>query len=270
MLKLVYYTSVFISGGIGDTFAVESFLTDDERENISTIYYATNKQKTIELLFKSLKNYEHIVVWDDFSKFWCFFFKDQCLNTLICNSKKLENIPDDFIRSKDLSISIIFDQVKKGLRQYNQSSFIKNKLTDISKFNLKYNYFVISPYSSDKRVVDRDFNFRDWANCLSYLKKTNTKGVVLNDGNESIPKDNQLIDLSKKTNILEAIEILKQAKGYIGIDSSISVLASKLFNFQYLHIKSKNKHLYDCASCYYAPQTDFSFIKPSIGKIWTL
>ena len=72
--RKVSSNSIFITGGIGDIFAVESFLTDQERHSLTTIYYATNKRVPIESLFRCLKNFpnlrNHINVWDDVNNFW--------------------------------------------------------------------------------------------------------------------------------------------------------------------------------------------------------
>ena len=252
--------SIFISGGIGDVFAVESFLTDEERNEISSIFYATIKKEPIQELFKSLswpKLKNHITAWDDFSKFWCFYKLSECASKV---SKKgdLSKIN----QAKDLSILTIFDEVKKGKLKYNGSSFLNQQIAEIKKFNLPDDYIVFIPYSTDKRLAGRDFSKKDWDECLEYLNYTKLNGVVINSGNDFVPKG--FINLSNETSITEAVEILKSAKGYIGIDSWLSVLAAKLFIHPYLQVKSVNEHCYYNADCYYAPQKDFSFILKGI------
>jgi hypothetical protein len=254
--------SIFLSGGIGDIFAVESFLTDKERNKISSIFYATSKQAIIQELFNSLswpKLKNHITVWDDFSDFWCFYTADECISKLSKTRQPFNEIK----KAKDLSIFIVFDEIKKGNLKYNGSSFLNQKIATIKKFDLPNNYVVISPYSTDKRLIGRDFVKQDWDNCLDYLTHTNLNGVIINSGNDFVP--NGVLNLSNKTSVTEAVEILKSAKGYVGIDSWLSVLAAKLFNPPYLQIKSVNKHCYSNADCYYAPQTDFSFIVKEIN-----
>lgn len=254
--------AIFLTGGIGDIFAVESFLTNQERERITTIYYATIKNKEIEELWKALPNYpnlqEHITVWNDFSKFWCF----SSMNDYLYYCKKIKIKPQIFFQNTtDLSISIVFGKINRKDIFYNNSSFINHKLTDYPC--LPNDYIVVCPYSSDKRLIGRDFDLKDWENCLKYLEDNKKIGVLLNKGNEIVPIHNNIINLSNKTTITECVEILKKSKGYIGIDSSLSVLATKC-NFEVLKIKSINPHLYNYINCYYSPNNDFNFVGKNI------
>lgn len=246
-------------------FAVESFLSDAERRSVKTIFYATNKRDFIEPLMGSIKNYanlkNHVSVWDDFSKFWCFYSLEECIHKLkkdgVGHSPELKN-------SLDLSILRVFEQIKSGALKYNGSSFINEKIADIDSFELPKRYIVINPCSTDKRLRGRDFTKDDWDNSLELLRAGDFYGVVINQGNDTIPDSNLLIDLSNKTSVKEAVEILKHATGYVGIDTWLSVLAAKLFDEPYLHVKSVNPHCYANVECYYAPKTDFSFIQKSI------
>lgn len=253
-------SAIFLTGGIGDIFAVESFLSDFERSKIQTIYYATNKQQFIEQIFRSisqtpsypnLKN--HQILWKDFSKFWCFYSIEDYLKSSNHNHKLTHFC-------KDLSIIKVFEDVKAKKIKYNNSTFLKEKLALIDFLNLPDDYFVILPFSSDKRMAQRDFNYNDWINIFSILKKYNKKGVVINNEKDIVPINENLINLSNKLTILEAIEVLKKSNGYFGIDSWLSVLAAKLFEKPNLQIKSLNKHCYDNACCYYAPKTEFDFL----------
>jgi ADP-heptose:LPS heptosyltransferase len=264
-LKAVYSSTIFLSGSIGDIFALESFFTDNERDTINGIYYATQKSAAIETTFKALPNYpalkRHEVAWNDFSNFWCFYSKDECIHRFSLNQK---TIPSGLKYSADFSIGNKFDEIHAGIRRYNGSSFVKHNVANISKFNLPNNYIVICPYSTDKRIKDRDFTNKDWTKCLDYLKTIGMRGVVINIGNDPIPQSETLINLTNKTTIVEAIEVVKCAKGYIGIDSCMSVLAAKLFTYPRLLIKSVNPHCYQHAKIYYAPQISFGFLVNAI------
>ena len=141
---------------------------------------------------------------------------------------------------------------------------MKNTLANIANFNLPENIITILPYSNDKRNKKRDFDAKDWENCIDFLKKNNYKGIVLNEGNDIVPENEIIINLSNKTSLLESIEILKFSNGYFGIDSWLSVLAAKLFDVPLLQIKSNNQHCIFHAYCYFAPHTNFSFIKKQI------
>lgn len=258
------HNSIFLTGGIGDIFAVESFLTDAERNRISCIYYATNKRKYIEQLFRCVSDKDHYpvlknhcILWDDFSNFWCFYSMEDYL-------KKTKSKKNMFNYCKDLSILRVFNDVKAKTVKYNSSTFLNKKLTDISHLNLPQEYVTILPYSTDKRCLNRDFNDSDWSNIVKILKKNNKKGVVINQGEDKVFKNDFLINLSNMLTILEAVEVLKNSIGYLGIDSWLSVLAAKLFDNSNLQIKSTNNHCYENAYCYYAPKTDFDFIVNNI------
>jgi hypothetical protein len=255
--------SAFITGGIGDVIAVESFLPDFHRQNLKTIFYATNKRIYIEEIFNCLKSFpnlkEHISVWDDFSSFWCFYSIEDYFKKVKENEKilKVKN-------ALDLSISKVFQSVKNGIFKYNNSSFLKEELIKINKFNLPKDFVIILPYSTDKRVENRDFNNEDWNNIIKTLNKFQINGVVINSKKEFVPNNNYIIDLSEKTNLLEAIEILKISKGYFGIDSWLSVLAAKLFENTNLQIKSNNLNCYNNSFFYYAPKKNFDFMLKKI------
>ena len=69
-------------------------------------------------------------------------------------------------------------------------------------------------------------------------------GIIVTDGQIILPdkiKDS-FINLSGKTSIEESIEILKACNGYIGIDSFLSVFATKIFDKNNVIIKCYNKH----------------------------
>lgn len=252
----------FITGGVGDVLAVECFLTDAQRNELSTIYYATNKHILVENLFKSLdcfpKLKNHVKLWQDFSNFWAFYY----LEDFIIKSKfKNKKIFEDCL---DLSIFTFFQKIKKEKISYNSCSFLEKKLTDIEHIDLPNEYIVVSPCSTDKRLPDRDFSKEDWDQTNNFLKKHDLKGVILYEGKDVLPEYKNIKNLQNKTSILESIEILKGAKGYIGIDSWSSVLAAKLFEEPYLQIKSINNHCYENAEIYYAPKTKFNFIVKEI------
>lgn len=261
----VTHEQVFLSGGIGDVFAVESFLSDRDREQMTTIHYGTSKREPIAKLWSALPNYprlkDHNTLWDDFSNFWCFFSLQDCIFKM---DRARMAQPPKLRAVRDLSIIPFFDKIKRGEVPYNNSSFISHTVADAGRFKLPDRYVAICPFSNDKRLKSRDFNGNDWTECLKFLKKVNAQGVVLNAGDDQVPTAPDLINLNNGTDILEAVEILKRGVGYIGIDSALSVLAAKLFLAPSLMIKSNNEHCYHNLQCYYAPHSDFSFVVRNI------
>jgi hypothetical protein len=96
------------------------------------------------------------------------------------------------------------------------------------------------------------------------LKSRGMYGVVINRGNEFIPENPYLVNLNNKTNIKEAVEVVKHAQGYIGIDSAFSVIAAKIFPPENISIKSLNEHCYKFAHIYFKPFKSFDFLKEQI------
>jgi len=246
-------TMIFITGGIGDVFALESYLTDEMRNKLTTICYATRQQKSIMPLFADnpsfplLKN--HITVWNDFSNFWAFHSKQECERKLRAAGR---DFPNEFVLSDDWSIAKIFPQIQQGKRAYNQSSFLKRELCTVPAL-VPDKYVVICPCSTDKHGGKRDFSVEDWDAVLLYLSKTGRLGVILNNGQDIMPKSHNLIDLSNKTTMFESIEILKHGDFYIGIDSCLSILAARHFPPNKIMIKSTNTQFYNCEYVYCAP-----------------
>ncbi len=257
--------SILLTGGVGDFLALESMMSHEERTAIHTICYATRQHISIRQLielFPSFSNVkDHIVVWDDWSSFFCFLFKSEVLG-------KLTTVPEGVQSATDFGITRKFPEFNKEKRTYINSSPMMYKIADVSKFNIVNNYICICPYSvNDKRSNERDFTNSDWSNVISYLTQSDQIGIILNVGEDSVPKNSKLIDLSNMTTFAESIEILKGGKGYIGIDSALSVIAAKLFSQPNIHVKSKNKHLKEWQHIYYSPLKDFSFIVNSFDGL---
>jgi ADP-heptose:LPS heptosyltransferase len=259
-------SSIFLSGGLGDVFAIESFLSSDMRKKLNTVCYGTRKAASIKKCFEALKNYpslkNHQIVWNDFSDFWCFMSKADCDAKMRQASVKRSK---EMILSEDYSILQLFPRIRSGEFKYNYSSFLIQTVADIGRFALPKRFVCVCPYSSDKRLESRDFSRSDWDLVLAFLEKNGVAAVVLNDREEYVPTSPRIVNLSGKTTPMEAIEVLKASRAYIGIDSSLSVLAAKRFTASQLSIKSFNDHCYINKEIYYAPLTDFKFLNRGLS-----
>lgn len=258
--------SILITGGVGDAFTIESLMTDEERQSINCILYATRAAQPILQLFENLPSFPNLktqaVIWKNFDKIFCFHNKKHITDKLCAyQPNALQEITNKLMEPViDYSIEKIFTQP----REYTYSSFVRYKLTDIN-FALPANYYCVCPYSNnDKRNIRRDYNSNDWDRTLHILKSRGMYGVVINIGNELIPENPCLINLNNKTNIKEAVEVVKHAQGYIGIDSAFSVIAAKIFPPENISIKSLNEHCYKYAHIYFKPLKSFDFLKEQI------
>ena len=259
--------AILITGSVGDAITIESLMTNDERQNINHIFYATRASMPCIELFANLPTFPNLkiqtLLWKNFTNIFAFNSKEHLIDKMCAYQPNELQITIKKLTShlEDWSISKIFDKRRK----YSYSSFVRLNLANINKFNIPENYYCICPYSgNDKRNPYRDYNKLDWDNTINILKSREMRGVVINKGDEYIPENQILLNLNAKTTIREAIEILKKAKGYIGIDTAFAVIAAKIFNSPNIIIKSINDHCYRCANFYFAPQETFNFINTEI------
>lgn len=249
--------NILITGGIGDVFALDSFMSDEEKASINGIYLATRPWKEISDLFSySNRKYKNLKFLKPIYDKWDFhrraiYHKNE-LNELC------DKLPDDWETVEDYSILIKFYQYKeRNYKPYYSSSWFNNKdVVFRDRFKLPKNYIVIVP-SSGNFYSDRDLKIFEWTKIVEFLHKNKLYGLILKSHKDEVPKHKKLIDLTNQTSLYESIRILENSKGYIGIDSCLSVFASKKKFLFKSKIKSINPHLYNWEDIYYAPRNDF-------------
>jgi hypothetical protein len=269
-------TRIFLTGGIGDVLALESFFTPAERQAVETVYYASRKNdELIEIMkladFPSLK--AHVRIWDDFSTQWCFHRKRDYFEAA---AKAGVRIPYGAIVAEDWGILIKFQEIHRQLRHYHGSTFFRARTKpSLARFGLPARYVVVCPYSVDKRRPERDFTAQELGLTFQFAGAFAT-GVIINQGDDKPADYHAIIDLSNQTTLEEAIAILEGAMGYIGVDSALSVLAAKCLPAERVLIKSNNPHLYSHTSIYYAPANGSRFLTEDVVKelkrfaqVWT-
>ena len=261
---------ILLTGGVGDFIAMESFFSEYEEKSIRHVFYATRAQKEISTLFDALPNYnieKHITCFDRF-------------NVKLPYLKSIEDL-HRFTKIRlpgvsDYSIIKKFKDIRNNQYKNHNSSFLKYELVkDIrNKFNLPPQYIVVQPCTraSYRKSQWRELPPHKWNFLLSNrlcqtgpllqgrrLKVINPLGlptldhqkiVILNVEDCQIPYDKDIINLTNKTTLIESIEILKNANGYFGVNSALSVLAAKLFTRDRLYIHGKTKNM----DVYYYPQ----------------
>lgn len=260
--RIAPHFALLITGGLGDFMAIEAFMPPGLRNQLVAIYYATHAAKSIQTAFAVMDTFpllkSHVVLWNDFSKFYAFNHKGEV-------DKRMQEaglpLPDGWRHHVgDWSIAHIFPQVSAGLLPYEGSSLLSRTVAvrpPVPAF-----YYAISPATvTDKRNNTRDFDRDDWAAVLARLERDAVPGVVLGIGDDPVPEHPLLVNLVNKTTLPESVEVLKGAKGFFGIDSSMSVLAAKLFDRPNLQVKTRHSQLVRTGHIYYAPKTDMSFIR---------
>lgn len=238
---------ILLTGGIGDAFALESMMPVEERDQLERVCYASPATREIRALFMALPNYPKLRRHDVLptgSK--SHYIKD----TVEADTGR------DLARILDWSIAVEFPKNKT----YVGSSFLIHRLADPPHPGKPY--VVVVPHSTWGRWDNRDFSADDWRMCLAILDELDLLGVVLCREKLEIPDHPRLVNWQGKTGILESVEILKRADGYLGIDSGLSVLAAKLFPGNRLSVKSVWSHCLNWKHVYFAPWMRYDFLQP--------
>jgi ADP-heptose:LPS heptosyltransferase len=261
-----FYEYIVISKAIGDFIAFESFLTDKEKINLKEIIYLSSNENIpqFECISKSKfynKNFKKTIIKRPHGVNG-LEFKNNLINNYFNENQEINKdkvlIDWNFYEGKHEKLL-----KNQNLKNY---SFVKEKLCEIDKFKLPQEYISILAWTYS-RTKKRVFNIEDWYETIKILKLNNIKGVILNDQKwyldnlwfKEILKEDCFINLIGETNYFEAIEIVKNSKGFIGIDGSLSVIATqslqektimikanancgarRFFNYYYSNLKTKD------------------------------
>lgn len=249
--------AIFLTGGIGDFISLESHFPIRLKRKLETVYYATRAYKEITELFNAVPaDYpnlkQHVPLWQTFWGYWAAKDKEE-FETIT------SSLPITWASVEDWSISEKFPAIKKRRLKFQGSTLLTTPLADLP--SLPPFFIVIHPDTVDWRP--RRLNPAEWETIIKQLNSLKMPGVVIGTGNHPVPYDPQIINLMNRTTIPQAIEIVKRATGYVGIDSCFSILAAQKFPSTKLFIKSAAGHLLENRKVYYAPHKSFPFIKPS-------
>jgi ADP-heptose:LPS heptosyltransferase len=256
----LFYEYAYVTFVVGDFIAFESFLTDKEKANLKEIIFFGNRNNDNDARYHLIKksifynkkikitmlpriNKKHI----GFTRERASLLRSHMSNNLhLANNKYKILIDYRFYNHNDQYKKIIENQ---NLKNY---SFVKQKLCEVDKFKLPQEYISISGWTYDINCNSkRLFDIEDWHETIKILKSNNIKGVILNNQNwyldklwfREILKEDCFINLTGETNYFEAIEIVKNSKSFIGIDSSLSIIATQALQEKSIMIKSDNGSL---------------------------
>lgn len=206
-----------IYGGYGDFIALDFFLSEYEKNKITTVYqlgYRPELYQDFFLNYKNITNYRYF--WD------CLGSKDKTVQFRSCII--------DYLKKNKYNVDFVNNVINKRKYRYKNaknSYFINTKLSNITKFNLPNYYFVICPYTinATEKWNYRKLTNNEWKLILNYSKCFNIKAVVLGVDCD-VPEHENLINLNNKTTIYDAIEITKKGLFYIGVDSMLSIIGA--------------------------------------------
>jgi len=257
---------ILLTCGLGDFIAIEPFLTNNEKNSVEEIYWATRARQWIidacdlNYIFPNLKKqyvlYENWGTMDEYKK----GIKPYCVRNKLELEQLCSKKFDDII---DYSVPNIMQEVFNKKRLYIKSKIALYK--DKLEIKLPKKYFVIHPFSDNDPNPEREIIKIEELKISKFLKNNNIKGIIIN---KTLRATNinieNTIDLTNKTTLRQSMEIVRRASGFIGAASCFSVLASKLFSKEKLFIKGNLYHLIKPQTkeflTYYAPYTINSFI----------
>jgi hypothetical protein len=249
-------TSIFVTGGIGDVIALSCFL--ELPSDLETIYYATRKRDDVQAYLETIcpPNTRHVSLWDDWSHRWGWYS--------LAEFQRLANVDEasrlSASHTEDWSIMTVF---RESLPFVGLPWSLGHPFSSVYEVTLPNRYALFQPFSSDKRDQRRDFTRDEIEDALLAAEQHRLPLVLINEGCDPLIESPWLINLQNKTNLYGSIDITIGASLYIGIDSAMSQVATKVLPAEKLLIKSVNPHYYRSLRWYAAPHTVYPFVVES-------
>lgn len=223
--------TILLTGGIGDIFALDGFWSKKQKNEIKHIILATPQADIIESLFKDNVFYPSLESIEIVSK---------SVHFEVSSVPGLENYKE----IEDCSILIKFPLYRKQYNEYQFSSLIHPS-------KIRLNQAIIVPDSTNY-YIGRDYDTQDWLKTVQILHQTNLTGIVLNPCCK-VPR-HPLLKVVHNDTMLESVKMLNESSAYIGIDSCLSVLASR--SKINCIVKSINPHCFNWRDMYYDDSTE--------------
>lgn len=228
------------TGALGDFLGAESFMTEQEKDSVTELLWATRNREEIRaaidlrtvfpnleketILFDNFSDERPTRPWQPGDRFMNIGDKSE-LNLkcgLNLSQEELDSISD---HSLDATLKGIFSRQRK----YSGSrSASRMALPSINQFNLPDNYVVIHPWS-DAEICGREFNDQDWQSIFNFLDRFDIVGVVVNRSEKLPPEHRRILDLTNQTNLKETFAVIRKADACILCTSSLACFATKLF-----------------------------------------
>jgi hypothetical protein len=260
---------IIVTGGIGDFLTIDYFLSFSSKKNIIFLSKQSLKLKQIYNFYYPGK--KHYSLLFNFSLIGKPGFN---------NSKELLKFFPIFKNIHIVNIGEYFSLIKKKYlicRNNKLSTQIVN-INIKSILNIPDIFAIINPYTEDNRIgcincnvchknisncnLTRNFVSGDYINVFNFLKETKITGVIISVLPIHIPieyQDFNIINLSDiKITIIDCIELVKQCNYFFGIDSFLSVIASKHLPQNNIYVKCNNKHAYNNKDIYWFPNKNIN------------
>ena len=247
---------IVVTGGIGDFLTVDYFFSLSKQYSIIFISKQSKILKKLMYAYK-LPN-----------KYYSLDFNFDLINKPgFCSSDELFTYFPVFKNIKIVNISEYFSIIEKMIKQNEKINtnniLINDKINkDIkTKYDIPDVFILVCPYTEDSRIdcikchkihrkistckLTRNFIIDDYDTILKLCKTVNLSCVIISPILINIPNEYnncKILNLSGKTSIFESIEISKMCTFYMGIDSFLSVIVTKIKDSNKIYIKCNNNH----------------------------
>ena len=256
------------TGGLGDFIGAESFMTENEKDAVTTVLWATRNRKEIQAAFNMKEIFpnlqeEKIMIddWSDDRPTRPWEPGDRFMNIGMKHELNLKcglNLSQSELDAiNDYSLDATLQRIFSGHRwQSSRCATMRTSWGDVSRFKLPQRYVAIHPWS-DAEINGREFNDNDWENIFKFLETIDCVGVVINQSAHYPPVHPRLIQLTNLTTLKETWSIIAGAEACILCASSLACFATKLFPKDRIWLKGGHDHMFSewATYFYHGPHT---------------
>lgn len=211
---------VYISCGAGDFIAIESFLTDAEKKDITEFYLFTRAGSVIEQFIRMHSLWKDCKVHIPYTPEQIRGFGTYSFFDIKHLRNKTRNPWPELNEVTDMSGEVLYPQILGGSRKYNKSEFIIEPTPCEVVLDAESN--------NDDRMVKMGRNLTpDELVRISFMfpdKQITKVGIGI-------------------TSLQEAISLVKGCGHFVGVDSMLACLAARQDSIQSITVKTIN-HIY--------------------------
>lgn len=269
----------YVCAGIGDFFCLDCFLTQDERNSITEIYWGSRFGKDIapvidnNFFYPNVKE-QYFIDDNTGKKYWQELKPDEPHNWTFWHFRS--DIPSHYIKAlsyfnlkpedvQDFTPISFFNDTS---RNYTGSSFLNN--ASLEDYNFKQNNLIPGKYmlvhfptSSRPRNDIATITNNDWHFIKNVSKEKNLPVVVITDTKIDLPDELNFTVLIKPS-MKSVLALIKYTGYYFGCDSFVSILCAKILAYNKMVIKSPRQNIKDILPGHIWNHKYFSPHKPNI------
>lgn len=244
----------YISVGIGDMMCLDSVLTQEERNNISEMFWACRFGKDLIPLMEKNPYYPNLKEQHTISDETGMEY----MRRLSSGSELFWHFRPDFEKNFETGL-MLFGLTKDNLnvinaagifldtnRNFTNSSFLDScdeSIVDWEKLGVEKNNYILFHYPTSTRPRGdiASINESDWNFIETLSKENNLKIVIISDTEINREVNNSILLI--KPDIRMVVTLCKYSKYYAGCDSFVSILCSKILPSTNLFVKSHNPNI---------------------------